>query len=115
MGFLKKELQPGLCESLQGQLLKGAECHIYLYCFTFVYIDLNRAFVIIVLFPKNYSSKKVCANVIGKWNALGIYWYNFYSFILIISATFFPVENFTLGKWDKFKLLKCFAENGFKN
>ena len=32
----------------QGQLLKGAECHIYLYCFTFVYIDLNRAFVIIV-------------------------------------------------------------------
>ena len=33
---------------LQGQLLKGAECHIYLYCFTFVYIDLNRAFVIIV-------------------------------------------------------------------
>ena len=33
---------------LQGQLLKGAECHIYLYCFTFVFIDLNRAFVIIV-------------------------------------------------------------------
>ena len=32
----------------QGQLVKGAECHIYLYCFTFVYIDLNRAFVIIV-------------------------------------------------------------------
>ena len=33
---------------LQGQLLKGAECHIYLYCFKLVYIDLNRAFVIIV-------------------------------------------------------------------
>ena len=32
----------------QCQLLKGAECHIYLYCFTFVYIDLNWAFVIIV-------------------------------------------------------------------
>ena len=32
----------------QGQLLKGADCHIYLYCFTFVYIDFNRAFVIIV-------------------------------------------------------------------
>ena len=30
------------------------------------YINLNRAFVIIVLFPKNYSSKKVCANGIGK-------------------------------------------------
>ena len=62
--------------NIQGQLLKDAECHIYLYCFTFVYIDLNRAFVIIVLFPKNYSSKKVCANDIGNWNALGIYWYN---------------------------------------
>ena len=36
----------------QGQLLEGDECHIYLYCFTFVYINLNRAFVIIVLFPK---------------------------------------------------------------
>ena len=34
--------------------------------FTFVYINLNRAFVIIVLFPNNYSSKKVCANGIGK-------------------------------------------------
>ena len=78
--------------SKQGQLLKGAEYHIYLYCFTFVYIDLNRAFVIIVSFPKNYSSKKVCANDIGKWNALGICWYNFYSFILIISATFFQLK-----------------------
>ena len=50
----------------QCQLLKGAKFHIYLYCFTFVYIDLNRALVIIVLFPKNYRSKKVCANGIGK-------------------------------------------------
>ena len=40
---------------------------------TFDDINLNRAFVIIVLFPKKYSNKKVCANDIGKWNALGIY------------------------------------------
>ena len=50
----------------QGQLLEGVECHIYLYCFTFDDINLNRAFVIIVLFPKKYSNKKVCANDIGK-------------------------------------------------
>ena len=36
----------------QGQLLEGVECHIYLYCFTFDDINLNRAFVIFVLFPK---------------------------------------------------------------
>ena len=43
----------------QGQLLKGVECHIYLYCFTFVYIELNdRAFVIIVLSPKNIAVRK---------------------------------------------------------
>ena len=34
----------------QGQLLEGIECHIYLYCFTFDDINLNRALVIIVLF-----------------------------------------------------------------
>ena len=57
----------------QGQLLEGVECHIYLYCFTFDDINLNRAFVIIVLFPKKYSNKKACANDIRKRNALGIY------------------------------------------
>ena len=57
----------------QGQLLEGVECHIYLYCLTFDDINLNRAFVIIVLFPKKYSNKKACANDIGKTNALGIY------------------------------------------
>ena len=57
----------------QGQLLEGVECHIYLYCFTFDDINLNRAFVIIVLFPKKYSNKKVCANDKRKRNALGIY------------------------------------------
>ena len=36
----------------QGQLLEVVECHIYMYCFTFDDINLNRAFVIIVLFPK---------------------------------------------------------------
>ena len=60
-------------ECLQGQLLEGVECHIYLYCFTLDDINLNRAFVIIVLFPKKYSNKKVCANDIGKKNTLGIY------------------------------------------
>ena len=38
--------------------LEGVECHIYLYCFTFVYISLNRAFVIIVLFPKITAVRK---------------------------------------------------------
>ena len=56
----------------QGQLLESVECHIYLYCFTFDDINLNRVFVIIVLFPKKYSNKKACANDIGKKNALGI-------------------------------------------
>ena len=41
-----------LCKTCQGQLLEGVECHVYLYCFTFDDITLNRAFVIIVLFPK---------------------------------------------------------------
>ena len=50
----------------QGQLLKGVECHIYLYCFTFDDINLNRALVIIVLFATKYSNKKVCANDIRK-------------------------------------------------
>ena len=50
----------------QGQLLEGVECHIYPYCFTFDDINLNGAFVIIILFPKKYSNKKVCANDIGK-------------------------------------------------
>ena len=57
----------------QGQLLEGVEFQIYLYCFTFDDINLNRAFVIIVLFPKRYSNKKVCANDKEKRNALGIY------------------------------------------
>ena len=50
----------------QGQLLEGVECHIYLYCFTFDDINLNRALVIIVLFPTKYSNKKLCANYIRK-------------------------------------------------
>ena len=54
----------------QGQLLEGVECHIYLYCFTFDDINLNRAFFIIVLFPKIYSNKKLCANDMRKKNAL---------------------------------------------
>ena len=62
-----------IIQLLQGQLLEGVECHIYLYCFTFDDINLNRAFVIIVLFPKKYSNKKVCANDMRKKNALGIY------------------------------------------
>ena len=52
--------------NVQGQLLEGVECHIYLYCFTFDDINLNRALVIIVLFPTKYSNKKVCANDIRK-------------------------------------------------
>ena len=55
-----------LIRNLQGQLLESVECHIYLYFFTFDDINLNRALVIIVLFPTKYSNKKVCANDIGK-------------------------------------------------
>ena len=38
------------CFFIQGQLLEAVECHIYLYCFTFDDINLNRALVIFVLF-----------------------------------------------------------------
>ena len=74
MSVATKMSLPNFC---QGQLLEGVECHIYLYCFIFDDINLNRAFVIIVLFPKKYSNKKVCANGIGKRNALGFHWYIF--------------------------------------
>ena len=57
---LSINLKPGL----QGQLLKGSECHIYLYCFTFAYIDLNRAFVIIVLFPKKTIAVRKCVQMV---------------------------------------------------
>ena len=70
MGKIEKS---GFFRHYQGQLLEGVECHIYLYYFTFDDINLNRVFVIIVLFPKKYSNKKVCANDIRKKNALGIY------------------------------------------
>ena len=76
------------CYLKQGQLLEGVECHIYLYCFTFDDINLNRAFVIIVLFPKKYSNKKVCANDKGKLNALGFYWYIVFRFNVIITRPF---------------------------
>ena len=61
--IMGRVLDPLLC---QGQLLEGVECHIYLYCFTFDDINLNRALVIFVLFPTKYSNKKVCANDIRK-------------------------------------------------
>ena len=99
----------------QGQLLEGVDCHIYLYCFTFDDIKLNRAFVIIVLFPKKYNNKKVCANDIGKLNPLGFYWYIFFRFNVIINATFFRLKILHSGIWDKIERLKCLAENGFKN
>ena len=48
----------------QGQLLEGVECYIYLYCFTFDDINLNRAFVIIVLFPKKNIAIRKCVQMI---------------------------------------------------
>ena len=54
----------------QGQLSEGVECHIYLYCFTFDDINLNRAYVIIVLFTTKYSNKKLCANDLKNLKAL---------------------------------------------
>ena len=72
----------------QGQLLEGVECHIYQYCFTFDGINLNRALVIIVLFPTKYSNKKVCANDIGRWKALWFYWYNFLGLLWLFPRPF---------------------------
>ena len=63
--FFSADFYPAI-RFIQGQLLEGVECHIYLYCFTFDDINLNRALVIIVLFPTKYRNKKVCANDIGK-------------------------------------------------
>ena len=100
---------------MQGQLLEGVECHIYLYCFTFDDINLNKAFVIIVSFPTKYSNKKVCANDIGKRKSIMILLVYFFSFIAVISATFFRLKILHSGIWDKIERLKCFAENGFKN
>ena len=65
-GTLTSTWQAHICPAPQGQLLEGVECHIYLYCFTFDDINLNRALVIIVLFPTKYSNKKVCANDLRK-------------------------------------------------
>ena len=59
------KLSPFSVLLIQGQLLEGVECHIYLYCFTFDDINLNRAFVIIVLFPKNIAIRK-CVQMIKK-------------------------------------------------
>ena len=36
----------------QGQLLEGVECHIYLYCFTFDDINLNRVWSLLSYFQK---------------------------------------------------------------
>ena len=60
--FMHTQLTP-FC---QGQLLEGVECHIYLYCFTFDDINLNRALDIIVLFPTKCNNKKMCANGLRK-------------------------------------------------
>ena len=103
------------CSHYQGQLLEGVECHIYLYCFTFDDINLNRALVIIVLFPTKYSNKKVCANDIRKWKALWFYWYIFLGLLWLFPRPFFRLNILHWGIWDKIERLKCFAENGFKN
>ena len=43
---------------LQGQLLEGVECHIYLYCFTFDDINLNRVLSLLSYFQKNIAIRK---------------------------------------------------------
>ena len=50
-----KKLQQ-LCR--QGQLLEGVECHIYLYCFTFDDINLNRVLSLLSYFQKNIAIRK---------------------------------------------------------
>ena len=42
----------------QGQLLEGVECHIYLYCFTFDDINLNRVLSFLFYFQKNIAIRK---------------------------------------------------------
>ena len=42
----------------QGQLLEGVECHIYLYCFTFDDINLNRVLSLLSYFQKNIAIRK---------------------------------------------------------
>ena len=49
--------------SPKASFLEAVEYHIYLYCFTFDDINLKRAFVIIVLFPKNIAIRK-CVQMI---------------------------------------------------
>ena len=44
--------------SLQGQLSEGVECHIYLYCFTFDDINLNRALSLLFYFQQNIAIRK---------------------------------------------------------
>ena len=61
--------------NIQGQLLEGVECHIYLYCFSFDDINLNRALVIIVLFPTKYSNRKCVQMILGSekhYDSIGI-------------------------------------------
>ena len=58
----------------------------------------------------------MCANDIGKLNALGFYYtIIFFRFNVIINTTFFRLKILHLGIWDKIERLKCLAENGFKN
>ena len=57
----------------------------------------------------------MCANDIGKLNALEFYWYNFFRLNVIINATFFWSKILHSGIWGKIERLKCLAENGFKN
>ena len=44
--------------NFQGQLLEGVECHIYLYCFTFDDINLNRVLSLLSYFQKNIAIRK---------------------------------------------------------
>ena len=57
--IMGRVLDPLLCVFLaQGQLLEGVECHIYLYCFTFDDINLNRVLSILSYFQKNIAIRK---------------------------------------------------------
>ena len=47
----------------QGQLLEGVECHIYLYCFTFDDINLNRVLSLLSYFQKHTAIRK-CVQMI---------------------------------------------------
>ena len=73
-GYIKfvDEQSLWVVEMWQGQLLKALSVTFSSNLYTLDNINLNRTFVIIAEFQKNYSSKKVCANGIRQVKCMRI-------------------------------------------